>query len=164
MPLATTVTVSGSANWRCYCCGADTPGPEKLLKAMETRSLAELCKVPSSPLHVSLPFPSFCLFSSLTCLNECATPFPFLSPLPLSPSSLPFLSRSPSSVYLPLSPPLPHISLHCSKILYCCCHSNLLEMRVVDANVIVDKHCPSPVLVRAWKRARWRCYSSMEPT
>ena len=115
LPLATTVTVSGSANWRCYCCGADTPGPEKLLKAMETRSLAELCKVPSSPLHVSLPFPSFCLFSSLNCLNECATHFPFLSPLPLSPSSVYLLPLSPSSLpflclpssSLPFLSPLP---------------------------------------------------------
>ena len=27
-------------------------------------------------------------------------------------------------------------------------------MRVVDANVIVDKHCPSPVLVRACEEGK----------
>ena len=39
-------------------------------------------------------------------------------------------------------------------MLYCCYYSNLLETRVVDANVIIDKHYPSPVLVRVCEEGK----------
>ena len=39
-------------------------------------------------------------------------------------------------------------------MLYCYYYSNLLETRVVDANVIIDKHYLSPVLVRACEEGK----------
>ena len=36
----------------------------------------------------------------------------------------------------------------------CHCHSNLLETGAVDPNVIVDKYCPTPALVRACEDGR----------
>ena len=43
------------------------------------------------------------------------------------------------------------MSIYCGS---CHCHSNLLETGAVDPNVVVDKYCPTPALVRACEDGR----------